>query len=312
MLGQPARTRWSRAVFERHPRYPQSMSLYRLSEPVDQFVAPAILAAFDGWIDAAGASTAATVLVGGDGEAVATFDPDALYDYRSRRPVLDVLDGKLTDLVWPDLTLKRVRHGPRDLLVLTGPEPDFRWRELSQDVLAIALKLEVVEWVSLGAIPAAVPHTRPVPILATASKQGLLTEDEQQGPEGLLRVPSAALSAIELAVSSAGLPAVGFYAQVPHYVGGPFASATIGLLEHAGRHLGVELPLGVLPDEAMAQRQRLDQAVADSEESREYVQRLEQMADEQGQPSGEDLVSEIERFLQQGGSEGGSGPRGER
>src|SRR5512132_759209 len=311
MLGEPTRTRRVGAVFERPPRYPQSMSLYRLSEP-DQLVAPAIVAAFDGWIDAAGASTAATVLVGGDGEAVASFDPDALYDYRSRRPVLDVLDGKLTELVWPDLTLKRARHGPRDLLVLTGPEPDFRWRELSQDVLEIALKLGVVEWVSLGAIPAAVPHTRPVPILATASKQGLLAEEEQQGPEGLLRVPSAALSTIELAVSSAGLPAVGFYAQVPHYVGGPFASATIGLLEHAGRHLGVELPLGALPDEAMAQRQRLDQAVADSEESREYVQRLEQMADEQGQPSGEDLVSEIERFLQQGGAEGGPGPRGER
>jgi hypothetical protein len=288
------------------------MSLYRLSEPADQLVAPAILAAFDGWIDAAGASTAATVLVGGDGEAVATFEADALYDYRSRRPVLDVIDGKLTELVWPDLTLKRVRLGQRDLLVLTGPEPDFRWRELSADVLEIALKLGVVEWVSLGAIPAAVAHTRPVPILATASKQGLLADDEQQGPEGLLRVPSAALSTIELAVSSAGLPAVGFYAQVPHYVGGPFASATIALMEHAGRHLGIELPLGALPDEAMAQRQRLDQAVADSEESREYVGRLEQMADEQGQPSGEDLVSEIERFLQQDGGEGGPGPRGER
>ena len=111
------------------------MGLYRLSEPADQLVAPAIVAAFDGWIDAAGASTAATVLVGGDGEAVASFDPDALYDYRSRRPVLDVLDGKLTELVWPDLTLKRARHGARDLLVLTGPEPDFKWRELSQDVL---------------------------------------------------------------------------------------------------------------------------------------------------------------------------------
>jgi hypothetical protein len=280
------------------------MSLYRLSEPAEQLVAPAVVAAFDGWIDAAGATPAATAQMGGEGDAAATFDPDALYDYRSRRPILDVIDGKLTDLVWPDLTLKRARHGKRDLLVLTGPEPDFRWRELAQDVLEIGLKLGVVEWVSLGAIPAAVPHTRPVPILATASKQGLLADDEQQGPEGLLRVPSAALSTIELAVSGAGVPAVGFYAQVPHYVGGPFAAATIGLLEHAGRHLGIELPLGALPDEAMAQRQRLDQAVADSEESRDYVQRLEQMADEQGQPSGEDLVSEIERFLQQDGGGG--------
>jgi PAC2 family len=287
------------------------MTLYRLTESVEQLAAPALVAAFDGWIDAAGASTAATAMVGSDGQLVATFDPDALYDYRSRRPVLDVIDGRLTQLVWPDFSLKRVRVGGRDLLVLTGPEPDFRWRELSRDVLEIALKLGVVEWVSLGAIPAAVPHTRPVPILATASKQGLLAGDEQQGPEGLLRVPSAALSTIELAVSGNGIPAVGFYAQVPHYVGGPFAAATIGLLEHAGRHLGVDLPVGALPDEAMTQRQRLDEAVAESEESRAYVERLEQMADEQGQPSGEDLVSEIERFLQQRGG-GGQGPIGDR
>src|SRR5881396_3548696 len=144
------------------------MALYRLAETVDQLTAPAIVAAFDGWIDAAGASTAATALVGGEGETVATFDADALYDYRSRRPVLDVIDGRLTQLVWPDFSLKRVRLGGRDLLVLTGPEPDFRWRELARDVLEIALKLGVVEWVSLGSIPAAVPHTRPVPILATA------------------------------------------------------------------------------------------------------------------------------------------------
>jgi hypothetical protein len=287
------------------------MALYRLAETVEQLTAPAIVAAFDGWIDAAGASTAATALVGGEGETVAAFDADALYDYRSRRPVLDVIDGRLTQLVWPDFSLKRVRLGGRDLLVLTGPEPDFRWRELARDVLEIALKLGVVEWVSLGSIPAAVPHTRPVPILATASKQGLLAGDEQQGPEGLLRVPSAALSTIELAISGNGVPAVGFYAQVPHYVGGPFAAATISLLEHAGRHLGIDLPVGALPDEAMAQRQRLDEAVAESEESRVYVQRLEQMADEQGQPSGEDLVSEIERFLQQRGG-GGQGPIGDR
>ncbi len=287
------------------------MSLSHLVEPTEQLVAPAIVAAFDGWIDAAGASTAATAVIGDGGEVLATFAADDLYDYRSRRPVLDVVDGKLTDLVWPELTLKRVRLGPRDVLVLSGPEPDFRWRELSHDVLDIVGKLGVVEWVSLGAIPAAVPHTRPVPILATASKQGLLADDEQQGPEGLLRVPSAALSTIELAIAVAGIPAVGFFAQVPHYVGGPFAAATIALLKHAGRHLGVEPPLGPLSDEAMAQRQRLDEAVAENDETREYVTRLEQMVDEQGQPSGEDLVSEIERFLQRGG-ESGQGTSGDR
>lgn len=283
------------------------MPLYLLTTPDEPLVAPAIVAAFDGWIDAAGASTAAAEAIAAEGQPIATFDTDVLFDYRSRRPVLDIVDGTLTELTWADLTLRRTRIGGRDLLVLTGAEPDFRWRELGQDLQELAVRLGVVEWVSIGSIPTAVPHTRPVPILATASREGLLHGDEQQGPAGLLRVPAAALSTIELAVSSAGIPSVGFYAQVPHYVGGPFAAASIAILEHAGRHLGVEIPLGSLPDEAMAQRERLDAIVAGDEDSRAYVERLEAVVDNQEMPTGDELVSEIERFLQQRG-EGGPGP----
>jgi PAC2 family len=281
------------------------MPLYRSLEPSEVLVAPAVVAAFDGWIDAAGASTAAAAAVAGDGDAVATFVPDVLYDYRSRRPILDIVDGKPTTLVWPELSLRRRRIGDRDILVLTGAEPDFRWQELGGDLLELCVRLGVVEWVSLGSIPAAVPHTRPVPILATASRPGLLAEDEQQGPEGLLRVPAACLSTIELAVSEGGVPTVGFYAQVPHYVQGPYASATIAMLEHTGRHLGVELPTVPLAEEALQQRQRLDAAVEADDDSRAYVARLEQMTgQEQRLPSGDELASEIERFLR---GEGGPG-----
>jgi proteasome assembly chaperone (PAC2) family protein len=275
------------------------MALAHLHEPDEPLVAPAVIAAFDGWIDAGGASTAAAERVARDGEPIVTFESDLLYDYRSRRPVLDVQDGTLTELTWPEIAVKRVRKERRDLLVLSGPEPDFHWRELGREVLDAALRLGVVEWVSLGAIPAAVPHTRPVPILATASATGLLHEDEQQGPQGLLRVPSAALSTVELAVTGSGIPAVGFYAQVPHYVGGPYAAATIAILEHAARHLGVELALGDLPEEATAQRERLDAAVAADDDSRTYVDRLETVVDNQELPTGDELVGEIERFLQQ-------------
>jgi hypothetical protein len=275
------------------------MALAHLHEPDEPLVAPAVIAAFDGWIDAGGASTAAAERVARDGEPIVTFESDLLYDYRSRRPVLDVQDGTLTELTWPEIAVKRVRKERRDLLVLSGPEPDFHWRELGREVLDAALRLGVVEWVSLGAIPAAVPHTRPVPILATASAPGLLHEDEQQGPQGLLRVPSAALSTVELAVTGSGIPAVGFYAQVPHYVGGPYAAATIAILEHAARHLGVELALGDLPEEATAQRERLDAAVAADDDSRTYVDRLETVVDNQELPTGDELVGEIERFLQQ-------------
>jgi len=282
------------------------MTLLRVTEPTEALVAPAIVAAFDGWIDATGASTAAAQRIAAEGDSMATFEADLLYDYRSRRPVLDIVDGTLTEAVWPELTITRTRAGNRDLLVFTGPEPDFRWREIGREVLDLALRLGVVEWVSLGSIPAAVPHTRPVPILATASKPGLLHDDEIQGPQGLLRVPSAALSAIELAVMESGIPTAGFYAQVPHYVGATFPAATIALLEHAGRHLGVTFPLRELPDEAAATKARLDAAVEADEDSRAYVARLETMTGEEGLPSGDELASEIERFLR--GQAGETGP----
>jgi len=283
------------------------MALYRLSEdPPPALTAPALVAAFDGWIDAAGASTAAAARVADGGRTLATFDPDALYDYRARRPVLDVVDGTLTELTWPELSLRGRRVGARDVLALVGPEPDFRWQELGADVLELCLRLGVVEWISLGSLPAAVPHTRPVPVLGTASKPGLLPDDVPQGPAGLLRVPSAALSAVEFAVAGSGIPTVGFYAQVPHYVGSTYPAAAIALLEHVGRHLGVTFDTVDLRRAADTTRERLDAAVAADEESRAYVARLEMMADEQGRPAGEDLIAEIERFLRQradGGAE---------
>jgi len=280
------------------------MPLYEMVADVP-FVAPVLIGAFDGWIDASGASTGAADTLGSRGEVVARFDADALYDYRARRPALDVVDGTLTRLEWPELTLRSTEAGGRHLLILSGPEPDFRWRQLGVDVLDLCLRAGVVQWVSLGALPAAVAHTRPVPVLATASGPDLLRDDEVKGPAGLLRVPGAALSTLELAVSGTGIPAIGFFAQVPHYVGGPFAAASIALLEHLGRHLGVDLPLGSLVKEAQEQRDRIDAAVAQDEDATAYLQRLETLAGEERMPSGDELASEIERFLSESGRDAG-------
>ena len=281
------------------------MPRYRLTEPDEPLVAPALVAAFDGWVDAGGAASAAAQVVAEGGRIVAAFDADDLYDYRSRRPVLDIVDGRMRNLVWPDLTVRRVRRGGRDLLVLTGPEPDFRWRELGTDISDLALRLGVVEWVSLGAIPSQVPHTRPVPVLTTASEGGLLRDGETAGPPGLMRVPSAALSALESIANGNGIRSVGYYAQIPHYVGGAYARATIALLEAVGRRLGVGFPLDALVEEADAQAARLDLAVSSDEDSKAYVERLEtgEPADdedgetEQRVPSGDELAAEIERYL---------------
>jgi len=283
------------------------MSLYRLDED-PKLDAPVLVAAFEGWVDAGSAGTTAAARLADGGRLVATFDPDAIYDYRARRPVLDIMDGKPMSLAWAELTLKAARVGDRDLLVLTGPEPDYRWRELSVDVVELARRLGVISWASLGAIPAAVPHTRPVPVLATSSGPHLLPEGIRQGPDGLLRVPSAALSVLELAIAAAGIPAVGFFAQVPHYVNTTYPTAAIALLTALGQHLGAELPVGQLATRALERRNMLDAAAASDDDTKAHVERLERLADESRLPEGDELIADIERFLREAdGGRGGGG-----
>ena len=282
------------------------MSLVRLVGQHD-LVAPTVVVAFDAWVDAGSASsTAAEALVGG-GAVVAGFESDVLYDYRARRPTLDIVDGRPASLEWPALNLRHTRLGERDVLVLAGPEPDFRWRELAADLVGLARQLGVEQWISLGAIPAAVPHTRPVPVLGTESSPGLLRGGVSPGPAGLLRVPSAAVSVLDLAMAEAGIPSLGYFAQIPHYVSGPYPAAAIELLRALGRHLDVVIHLGGLSDEAEQLRSRLDTATAVDEKTRTYVERLEGMVDESRLPAGDELISEIERFLRERGEGQGEG-----
>jgi hypothetical protein len=268
---------------------------------------PAIVVAFDAWVDAGSASSAAATALAEGGEAVASFESDLLYDYRSRRPTLDIVDGRPLRLEWPELDVRYSRLGGRDVLVLTGPEPDFRWRELAADVVEMARSLSVSQWISLGAIPAAVPHTRPVPVLGTESRPGLLRGSVRPGPEGLLRVPSAAISVLDIAVAQSGIPALGYFAQIPHYISGPYPAATVALLRAVEQHLDIELPLGTLTDEVEQMRRRLDTATALDEKTRVYIEKLESMVDEERLPSGDELIGEIERFLRERGNDIGEG-----
>src|SRR6476659_9497625 len=152
-----------------HAPYPCRVTLYRLNDPGD-LIAPTLVAAFDSWIDAGSASTSAADQLVEDGDEIVTFDADAIFDYRARRPTLEIVNGRPTHLAWPELTIRRARVGDRDLLVWSGPEPDYRWRELAEAAVEIAQRLDIAEWISLGAIPAAVPHTRAVPVIGTASR----------------------------------------------------------------------------------------------------------------------------------------------
>jgi len=283
------------------------MPLIRI-EPPDDLREPSMLVALDGWVDAGSAATSAAERVAEGGTVIGEMDADVLFDYRARRPALEIRDGRPRTLTWSKLTITRSTYGARDILVLTGAEPDFRWRELSREMVALSKRLGIVQWLSLGAIPAAVPHTRPVPILGTTSKPGLLKGDVRAGPTGTLRVPAACISVLDVAVSKAGVPSVGYFAQIPHYVNGPYATAALALLDAVNRHLEIEVPPGPLANEAMLLRQRLDAAAASDDSTRQYVERLEAMTDESRLPEGDDLIADIERFLRERGNElGGSG-----
>ncbi len=283
------------------------MALLRIHDLHD-LVAPTVVVAFDAWVDAGSAATnAVEALLDEDSPPVATFDADVLFDYRARRPTLDILDGRPAALDWPELSIRRTTLRDKDVLALTGPEPDFRWRELADDLVAFARQLDVAQWITLGAIPAAVPHTRKVPILGTESGPGLLRGDIRPGPAGLLRVPAACVSMLDISIAQAGIPTIGYFAQIPHYISGEYAPAAIALVEALGRHLDIEVDVTDLRSEAELLRTRLDAAAVADEKTRTYVERLEAMVDEARLPEGDELISEIERFLRERGNEPGHG-----
>jgi hypothetical protein len=279
------------------------MATYEMVNQPDDVVAPALIVSFQDWVDAGAAGTTAAQHIAEGGELVATFDPDDLFDYRSHRPVLDIVDGMPKQFAWPELTLVRRRLAERDLFVLTGPEPDYRWREFAGDVLELAIRVGIIEHLSLGAIPTAVPHTVPTPVMMTSSKKDLMTG--AIAVEGLLRVPAAAVSLIEWTMAENGIPAVGFWAQVPHYAT-PYASGAIALVRRVETHLSVTIGAGALEEEAAGQTKALDEIISSNPEAQAYLERLESVMGEQEVPRGENIAEEVERFLRNRGR--GEGP----
>ena len=270
------------------------MSIYEFQEEPQHVVAPALIVSFEDWVDAGSAGTSAARHIAEGGEVVATFDPDALYDYRSHRPVLDIVDGKPERFDWPELTLTRRSLPERDLFVLSGPEPDYRWKEFATAVQEVALRLGVVEHVSLGAIPSAVPHTAATPVMMTVSTPELLRGGTSN--EGLLRVPAAAVSLVEWTLAGNGIPAVGFWAQVPHYAT-PYAGGAIALIRRVESHLSVTIGAGELEDQDRNQRQALDELFTNNPEASQYLERLESFLGEESIPPAENIGEEVERFL---------------
>ncbi|MFH1104881.1 MAG: PAC2 family protein [Actinomycetota bacterium] len=260
-------------------------------------VSPALVVAFEGWVSAGAAGTVTAAHLAGDADVVVRFESDLLYDYRVNRPILEFTEGIIGAVEWPEAVIRLRNAGQRDLLVLSGPEPNWNWQAFAHAVADLATEVGVVEQVSLGGIPWAAPHTRPTILTTTASRPDLLGGDANY-PAGLLRVPASAATVIERAVAERGIPTVGFWARVPHYVAGVYHPAVVALVEHVARHLGIEVPLGSLVDDAATQRRELDSALEDQPAVAQVVEQLEALYDRAGEvATGEEIAAEIERFL---------------
>ncbi|MGH2705240.1 MAG: PAC2 family protein [Actinomycetota bacterium] len=273
------------------------MAIYELQREVT-LTAPALIAALDGWVDAGAAGTTAASYIADGGEVLATFDSDALIDYRARRPTLDIRLGVLTEIGWPDLSIRRVHSSGRDLLVLTGPEPDYRWREFGASIVEIARRLGVVESVCMGAIPAMVAHTRPTPILVTGHHRRP-REGDPPLPSEHMRVPAAAVSLVEVKLAEHGILSGGIWAQVPHYVAGTYYAGALALIERVAQHLGVRISVDALVEQVREERVRLDDVVASRPEARTYLEQLESSAQPLSISPSEDIGEEVERFLRE-------------
>lgn len=292
-------------------------SLYELLEEPD-LESPVVVLALDGWIDAGlGAQSArAALLESLETVTVATFDADELLDHRARRPTMRLEEGILTGLTWPSIELRAATDfDGNDLLLLVGAEPDHRWHSFCRATVDLAMGFGARMVVGLGAYPAPVPHTRPTRLAAAASSEELARFCAVRSS---VEVPVGVQGAIERRAAEVGLPSIGLWAQVPHYVSAmPSPAASAALIDGLGTVADLSVPSDELHRQAQALRGRLDELVAANPEHVDMVRQLELQWDAEAAgepvadvddsagfgpgplPSGDELAAEVERFLRE-------------
>ena len=265
--------------------------------------APVMVAAFEGWNDAGDAATDAVAHlaeVWGATE-VCALEPDDYYDFQVNRPTIALEDGTTRRITWPTTRFEvaRVPGSAHDLVLLRGYEPNMRWRAFCSEVLDVAARLGVTEVITLGALLADTPHTRPVPVSGTSASHRLATQlglehSKYEGPTGIVGV-------LQDACERAQMPSVSFWAAVPHYVHQPpCPKATVALLRRVEDLLDVPIPLGELPEQARAWERHVDELAAEDSDVAEYITSLEEREpaeEDLPEASGEAIAKEFERFL---------------
>jgi proteasome assembly chaperone (PAC2) family protein len=291
---------------ERDPRTGAAGDLPRLVEPV-------MIAAFEGWNDAGeAASTALEHLeLSWDATPLASIDPEEYYDFQVTRPHVRLADGVTRKIEWQTthLSVAKLPGTERHVVLVNGIEPNLRWRSFCRELLDYVEKLGVTKVITLGALLTDTPHTRPTPVSGISydkSSAGELRVEPSsyQGPTGIVGV-------FQNACVEAGIPAVSFWASVPHYVSqARVPKAAVALLHRVEEVLDVEVPLGGLPEQAEEWERTVSEMAEADDEVREYVRQLEEQAEADAdalpEADGDAIAADFERYLRRRGT-GGSG-----
>lgn len=275
---------------------------------------PILLAAFEGWNDAGDAASSAVehLALTWDAQPLVDIDADDYYDFQVNRPTVKQIDGVTRRIDWPTTSISYCspEGADRDIVLVRGIEPNMRWRAFCAEIVDLAHELGVETTVMLGALLADTPHTRPVPVTGSAysseaAERYNLAENRYEGPTGITGV-------LQDLFVQAGLPAVSFWAAVPHYVSTPpNPKATVALLNRVEEVLDIEVPLGTLPEQAEEWEQAVTEMTEDDEEIADYVRGLEERGDAEVDPDevmakfdADALAAEFERYLKRRGGPG--------
>ena len=271
-------------------------------DDVRDLVDPLVIAAFEGWNDAADAASSVIdhLIDVWDAEVIGAIDPEDFYDFQMNRPIVGIDENGHRRITWPTTQIA-IASPPgldRDIILIRGIEPNMRWRQFCAELLAACDELGGALVVTLAALLADTPHTRPLPVTGTATEPELvdrlkLEQSTYEGPTGIVGVFQDACSRLDI-------PAVSYWAAVPHYVAQPpCPKATLALLGQLEDLLECSIPLGDLPEEARAWERGVDELAEEEEDIADYVRALEETRDTADLPeaSGEAIAREFERYL---------------
>jgi proteasome assembly chaperone (PAC2) family protein len=273
---------------------------------------PVLIAAFRGWNDGAQAATLAAGFLAKTwgAERFAELDPEDFFDFQATRPHVSLEEGLTRRIDWPETAFYHARPDglDRDVVLLLGIEPNLRWRTFSELLIGLAAELGVELMITLGALLADVPHTRPAPVTGSATDDELverlgLSASRYEGPTGIVGV-------LHDACRQAEIPSASLWAAVPHYVSlTPSPRGALALCERLGSLIGVEVDADELEEAARSYEEQVSEAVASDEETAAYVEELERRSDQLEEttelPSGDALAAELTRFLREREQNGG-------